>query len=338
MTRTIAIDAHPRGADGLLADAPFLGRTILAVLADQAARLGPGPIVVHAPEDGWERLRRATPGERFAFDPGLAPADPGTLRTDRLYDERRLRRAFRAGLSLETAVIWRLDRPDALRHAADEVVRRRTYQPLGRYWAWPPARSLARLLAPTSVRPNHLTLLAGLVMLAAAAIVAVPVAGPWSPALAASLLALGLILDTADGHLARLQGTASPFGKWLDAVLDEAADMALHAAIAWSAFAATSRPGWLVAGMAYAMGKYVFRVAVAEAPTAVTPSATADGAAHSPSPLRTLIHYAGHADVRWHAWIVLALVGGLRWELVAFAAYYPLRAAGSLARGAFRHA
>ena len=37
---------------------------------------------------------------------------------------------------------------------------------------------------------------------------------------------------------------------------------------------------------------------------------------------------AGHADVRWHLWIVLALLGRLDLALVAYAAYFPLRALG----------
>ena len=55
-------------------------------------------------------------------------------------------------------------------------------------------------------------------------------------------MALALVLDTADGRLARLQGTSSAFGRWLDQFLDELADLALHAAIAWSAFARDGRP------------------------------------------------------------------------------------------------
>ena len=68
------------------------------------------------------------------------------------------------------------------------------------------------------------------------------------------------MLDTADGRLARLQGTSSALGQWLDQVLDELADMALHAAIAWAAFARDGQPIWLVLGIVYASGKYLFLV------------------------------------------------------------------------------
>ena len=73
-------------------------------------------------------------------------------------------------------------------------------------------------------------------------------------------LALALVLDTADGRLARLQGTSSAFGRWLDQVLDELADLALHAAIAWAAFGRDGRPIWLLLGIVYASGKYLFLI------------------------------------------------------------------------------
>ena len=69
-----------------------------------------------------------------------------------------------------------------------------------------------------------------------------------------------LVLDTADGRLARLQGTSSAFGRWLDHVLDELADITLHAAIAWSMFQAGGPAWWLAVGMLYAAGKYLFFV------------------------------------------------------------------------------
>ena len=68
------------------------------------------------------------------------------------------------------------------------------------------------------------------------------------------------MLDTADGRLARLQGTSSAFGRWLDQVLDELADMVLHAAIAWAAFCRDGQPGWLLLGILYASSKYLFQV------------------------------------------------------------------------------
>src|SRR5205814_10156083 len=88
-------------------------------------------------------------------------------------------------------------------------------------------------------------------------------AGPigWGGRVAvATAMALALVLDTADGRLARLQGTSSAFGRWLDQVLDELADLTLHAAIAWAAFSRDGQPLWLLLGIGYASGKYLFLV------------------------------------------------------------------------------
>ena len=95
--------------------------------------------------------------------------------------------------------------------------------------------------------------------------------------------------------------------------------MALHAAIAWSVFA---RDGRRRAGCCSACstrsGKYLF--VVGRRPRRWrrdrgTP-ATAGDARSPAAPVgrrpRGLVRLAGHADVRWHLWIVLAVVGPAR--------------------------
>ena len=147
------------------------------------------------------------------------------------------------------------------------------------------------------------------------------------------------MLDTSDGHLARLQGTASEFGRWLDANLDELGDMALHAAIAWAAFARDGKPIWLAVGMLYAMGKYLFLVGAGSG-TRLDASSEPNALVSVTRPtglLRSLAVLAGHADIRWHIWIVLAALGRLDVALVAYALYFPARAMAGAARKAARH-
>jgi len=337
----MAIDARPRGPRGPLAVEPLQGRRVVDHLCDHVDALdhdGRQPVSVHVDVE-LKDLGAELSGTRFlACDD--APADGAwVLRTDRVYDRARLRRAYRRGHDPETAVIWRLDTPHGLAGADDELVRRRLYQPLGRYWALGPARAIARALAPTRVRPNAVTLAAAGLFLGAAAVVAFARPGPVSNAIAAAGLALALVLDTADGHLARLQGTASAFGRWLDGWLDEVVDMALHAAIAWAAFLRAGAVAWLLLGMLYAMGKYVF--------VAATAGGDAAGAGAETAPLASLAHreplpvrwvrLAGHADLRWHLWIVLAALGRLDAALAAYAVYFPLRALIVAGRKAVRH-
>jgi hypothetical protein len=46
----------------------------------------------------------------------------------------------------------------------------------------------------------------------------------------------------------------------------------------------------------------------------------------------------GHADLRWHLWIILAMLGRLDLALAAYAAYFPLRAFLGIARKGAAHA
>jgi phosphatidylglycerophosphate synthase len=337
-----------------------LGRSVLDHLLDLSTDLSadlasPGePVVIHAREEEHGELRELALGSNHGdvhFEVGPPRARAAVLRTDRIYDPARLRRGLRRGRSPETAVLWRLDRPETLATVDAELTRRLTYQPLGRYWAFPLADWLAERLCATSIRPNGLTLASAGLMLAAAGMTAAH-AGGWVEQLAVVLcLSLALVLDTADGRLARLQGTSSAFGRWLDQVLDELADLALHAAIAWSAFVRDGGPIWLVVGILYASGKYLFLIQSllgneleeGQGETALT--AQSPEGASRPShqkdflePLARVARYTGHADVRWHLWIALALVGRLDLGLAFYAIYFAARAVGGSVRKGIRYA
>jgi hypothetical protein len=337
----VVIDARPSGPRGLLAHELVLGRSVLSHLLDQALTLSAMPVLVHARLEAHRRLQDLLgdgPADRVVFHTGPPPEGSAILRADRLYDTSRLRRALRRGSDPESAAIWRLDHPQGLFGAGDELIRRQSYQPLGRYWALAPARRLARALCPTQVRPNALTLVSGLLVLGASAAVAWR---PWGLAERVAIstaLALALVLDTADGHLARLQGTASEFGRWLDSALDELGDMALHAAIAWAAFARDAHPIWLLLGMLYGMGKYLF-VCGNDAWEGNQAAGTGPVCRSAPAgAVTTVIRLAGHADVRWHLWIVLAFVGRLDLGLAAYSVYFPARAFAGAVRKAVGHA
>ena len=342
-TPHLVIDARPRGPRGPLAGERVMGRPVLDHLLDLCGAFGSERVAVHARLDEHDGLLEAI-GDggraRIRLMTGPPPENAAILRSDRLYDPARLKRAIDRGKDVESAVIWRLDRPKGIDGAEDELIRRRTYQPLGRFWALGPARWIARRLQPTKVRPNAVTLASGGLMLGASGLVAWGGSGWPVQGLASAALAASLVLDTSDGHLARLQGTASEFGRWLDANLDELGDMALHAAIAWACFARSGLEGWLVVGMLYAMGKYLYLVGS-------TTGESLDGAARPAGPLasiapksrlRSLAVLAGHADIRWHLWIALAAVGRLDVALVAYAAYFPARALVGAWSKAVRHA
>ena len=208
---------------------------------------------------------------------------------------------------------------EAERKAREERRRARSY-PISRWYLRPAAGYLARLLAPTTVRPVHLTA-CGLVAAACAAAVLI-----WLPEAmptAAALILTAWLLDRADGQLARLQHTASAFGAWLDANVDELIDLGLHVAVAQTAAAlsGSSLPWFLLIG--FLVGKYLlmYGLAVEEARGPAGP----DTAAERTTWLRRAWHLPGNADVRVHLLAAGVLTGWLTAELALVAAYYNLR-------------
>jgi phosphatidylglycerophosphate synthase len=345
----LSIDARPRGPRGLLAAEVLLGRTMIGHLADLAIELAPEgePVSVYARPEEHRELRELVgepAGSRLVLVAGPPRADAAVLRTDRFYDRSRLRRRLSRGGSPEAAVLWRLDRPESLLAADEELIRRLTYQPIGRFWAFPLAERLAEGLRPTAIRPNTVTAASAALMLAAAALVATGATGTAAAAGIATAMALALVLDTADGRLARLQGTTSAFGRWLDEFLDELVDLALHAAIAWAAYLRDRHPVWLLLGMAYAFGKYLFRVqsSLGDELEGRTDSLPRFSTLHREDRLSLriaeVVRLLGHADLRWHLWIVLAALQQLDIALVAYAIYFPVRALVGAIRKGWHHA
>jgi CDP-diacylglycerol--glycerol-3-phosphate 3-phosphatidyltransferase len=99
---------------------------------------------------------------------------------------------------------------------------------LGRYKEYVArvADPVARTLLTARVRPNQLTVF-GLFWSAASAVAFAFDLPRWGGA----LLALAGICDILDGSLARVSGQASPFGAFLDSVLDRYSDMLVLAGI-----------------------------------------------------------------------------------------------------------
>ncbi len=79
-----------------------------------------------------------------------------------------------------------------------------------------------RPLVKTPVTPNHLTTLRLATGLAAAGALAVG-ASPWQH-IGAAIFVVSLVLDRADGELARLAGKTTPWGHTYDLIADAASD------------------------------------------------------------------------------------------------------------------
>ncbi len=94
---------------------------------------------------------------------------------------------------------------------------------------------ISLVLLRAGVSPGAATVAAFLFALAAAAVLALGVVWPAALVLGGILVQLASILDGVDGEIARASLRSSPFGGFLDSVLDRAADAAVLAALAIAA-------------------------------------------------------------------------------------------------------
>ena len=259
-------------------------------------------------------------------------------------------------LSTETAQLPTRTRWVVVPRHGDMPPPSRSY-PISRWYLRPAAAWLAARLAPTPVRPGHLTACG---LLAAAAATAVLVWRPQAMPLAALLVLVYWFFDRADGQLARRQQSVSAWGAWLDANVDELVDVVLHVATAAliAAQLAAPWPWWLL--VAFLTGKYLLMYGLAmeehaaatadplsssklwervagversEPPDArisggslaLDPGHPAGGRGEAGGWLRRAYHLPGNADVRTHLLVLALATGYLAVELVWVAVYYNLR-------------
>lgn len=93
------------------------------------------------------------------------------------------------------------------------------------------ARVFAAAAVSTGLGPNAVTLASACSSVAGLLLVVLLPASWGSGIAAAALLALGYVMDSADGQVARSTGTGSPAGEWLDHVVDAVRTPALHVAV-----------------------------------------------------------------------------------------------------------
>lgn len=118
-------------------------------------------------------------------------------------------------------------------------------EPVDLYVHRPLAYLLTRLLYPTRVTPNTVTVMS----IASGLVAGVSLVWPyaWHLQVAGLAILLSAVLDCADGQLARLRGTSSAFGRMLDGVADMAVSVcAVGGGIYWLAYKYHRTP-WLAA-------------------------------------------------------------------------------------------
>lgn len=105
-------------------------------------------------------------------------------------------------------------------------------------------RYAAAVAANRGISPNGVTTVSAAASAAAIVCIAFAPASGWLGIVAAVLLALGYVLDSADGQVARLTGSSSPAGEWLDHVVDCVRVPAIHLAVLVGIWQAGVLPVW----------------------------------------------------------------------------------------------
>lgn len=100
-----------------------------------------------------------------------------------------------------------------------------------RYVNRPAGRILAAAGYRLKLTPNQVTLISAAVTFAGVVMIAALRPSPAAALGIVAALVLGFALDSADGQLARLTGTGSAAGEWLDHVVDCAKMLAVHMAV-----------------------------------------------------------------------------------------------------------
>jgi phosphatidylglycerophosphate synthase len=175
-----------------------------------------------------------------------------------------------------------------------EEVRARTYKDRDAWWTvWlvdPVAARLVRLVAPYRwITPNRLTMAAFVVGLAAAGCFG----QRWLVA-GALLFHLSFVIDCMDGKVARLTGTGSVFGGWLDYVFDRLRVLACAVALTGAEYAHTGRLAYLWAGglvIFLDMFRYLNALQIAKAKDGMRAQLTMAGGAPP-----VFLEEAGHAE------------------------------------------
>lgn len=130
------------------------------------------------------------------------------------------------------------------------------------YWVNRPLASLlVKGLAPLPITPNQVTVMSGTVGVIAGAIIATaPLQNSLQVPIGGLVLYLSVLLDCADGQLARLRGTSSMLGRFLDGVVDVAAIGAAFLGFAILMYRA-GHSFWAINVIGWAAG-YSFKVQV----------------------------------------------------------------------------
>lgn len=152
-----------------------------------------------------------------------------------------------------------VDDPAALRRAEQALLAQLRSKPndgpVSHYLNRPLSVRISRRLVNYPITPNQISLFSFFISMVAATLF---ILGGYPALLLGGFLAqLASIIDGCDGEVARLKFQSSPYGGWLDAVLDRYADAGLLFGFMWHAYADQMDNLILLAGFMAIIGSFM---------------------------------------------------------------------------------
>ena len=152
-----------------------------------------------------------------------------------------------------------VDDPTIVRHAENVLLAdlgdKPNDGPVSRHLNRPLSVRISRRLVNYGITPNQISLFSFLCSVLAAGLFAL--GGYLALVLGGFLAQFASVVDGCDGEVARLKFQTSPYGGWLDAVLDRYADALLLFGLTWHAYADKTDSLILLAGFLAIIGSFM---------------------------------------------------------------------------------
>lgn len=252
--RLVRLDLFPSDAPLGAASWTVEGKSLVDWQVEFLGRRGVREVRVLDTPQARLLLNRPLP---FAVHWDSATVGEGELRVpvNQVFERVSFLQALKDRKGGQPTVLWTVSGNADLAPACAEWVRNE-WLPLGSDYIKLCAHRIAAWCEPTALTPNHLTI--GTFLCALAVLVLLSLNIPYWNWIAPSLVIFAVVLDFADGRLARLKKSGTPFGGFLDSVVgDLTEDLCYLGVILQLAFHTDLGAAWAFGlGTLYFFGKY----------------------------------------------------------------------------------
>lgn len=171
----------------------------------------------------------------------------------------------------------------------------------------PAGRVVAAAVNTIGMTPNQASTISAICSFTAIALIAVAKPTVMGGIVIAILLAGGYVLDSVDGQLARLSGSGSVSGEWLDHTIDCFKTTTLHLAvlISWYRFAWNEHDAWLLVPIGFTVVAVVTYFGLMLMPTLRRPTPHVETVPTAEHPLRQYALLP--MDYGVHCWLFVLL-------------------------------